>query len=680
MLYKVLTKITHFSSILSTRRMWRGGSVSMRRLSSPGSMWAMGPIAMGSLVLMCLAPSVGGQEPQQEVLAPLVDQNHARRAHKIVERWLQLGSVTGVKQPTIEVCGLLGLRLTLRADGQTMGVGQAYRPHIDDVLNAPGKPIDIVPLLQEATRQALRRVSEHLADAHAKAIEAGRIVKGQPTKSLVQVADSLQIDIQLGYQLEAIHLRPDAPDDAILGTFEPGFHGLRLISHRQPKGEVGSIIWPASALAGNIQPRNQLTALLNKQGYQPQDRDKLARPGGPRLERFEVVHLVRPRGDSPIHHLIRGNVDLARHSVTEAQLTHMAQNLTQHLIQRYIEAGHWRGTYHPTSHRYQPPQASAQEAALAGYALAHYSRVSQQLDQGRPFQNIVDSAHDSARHLGGAALGDKIAGEHRPTAAALTLLTLIDLDGGGEDQNLRDQLGRYLRTLIDEHGQFRSDQTEKAQPINQATAAVIVAALAGLYDQTRDPEVGNAAASALEALWIQCRAQPNILSLYWIAVAHEHLETRALQADQDDTTNKDRAADISLLLDRLCRQQLIETPTLGPRDVLGGFALFKTLRGSPPSPDWRSAPLVGFLAVCLRDENMTKPEQQFDLLLAGTLGARFIDQLMVKSTNGYYMRSLPTSLGGIRLALWDNRLNIAPTAMSLLAVVELQESIAAMKE
>ena len=43
-----------------------------------------------------------------------------------------------------------------------------------------------------------------------------------------------------------------------------------------------------------------------------------------RLERFDVIHLVRVRADMPIHTLIRGNIELAHHPTIRRSLTPLA--------------------------------------------------------------------------------------------------------------------------------------------------------------------------------------------------------------------------------------------------------------------------------------------------------------------------------------------------------------------
>ena len=116
-------------------------------------------------------------------------------------------------------------------------------------------------------------------------------------------------------------------------------------------------------------------------------------------------------------------------------------------------------------------------------------------------------------------------------------------------------------------------------------------------------------------------------------------------------------------------------PDAGPADVVGGFELSAAPEGTPPNPDWRSAYAVAFLASALREEGVVPAKDRLDWLLTCGLGARFLAQLMFDEPGCFFVRSLEDTRGGVRLALWDNRLAIPPTAVTLLAALELEETL-----
>ena len=67
--------------------------------------------------------------------------------------------------------------------------------------------------------------------------------------------------------------------------------------------------------------------------------------------------------------------------------------------------------------------------------------------------------------------------------------------------------------------------------------------------------------------------------------------------------------------------------------------------------------------------------EQLEWILSAGLGSRFLAQLMFDTPNCFYVRSPDDARGGVRLMLWDNRLYITPTAMALLATLELERTL-----
>jgi hypothetical protein len=68
---------------------------------------------------------------------------------------------------------------------------------------------------------------------------------------------------------------------------------------------------------------------------------------------------------------------------------------------------------------------------------------------------------------------------------------------------------------------------------------------------------------------------------------------------------------------------------------------------------------------------------RLEWILSAGLGTRYLAQLMFASPSCFYVRSPDDALGGVRQMLWDNRLSIPPTAMSLLAALELEQTLLA---
>lgn len=603
--------------------------------------------------------------------APLVDWSHAEQAHRRVEAWVKQGQVDDQPTRAILVTGLFAVRVTLRDDGFTISTGDAFRPDLDAVVDRSGEPIDMVSLLTAATTAALEGVGRKLKDAQIRAGRDRRAVRHEEAPSAAEIGYRLLVDLQLAHGLETVRVARDAKSDAVFGTFAPGFHGLRVLGVGSASG---SVMWPATALASNILPKSQLVKLLAEQGHPHGDRAVLARSGGPRLQRFEVIHAVRPAVDLPTMKLVRGNVSLPPYSVSGRTLDNMSDRLAAHLNHRFTDAGAIRGTYHPTTNRFDPPLAGDRETAIACYAMLRHCRHMRQM---RPYDGslleMARQARDAVARLGQSRLDEGT--NLSPATVAWILLALTDNGLEDNDDNLRDRLGRWLVSLHDGGGGFRVAPGEDAGPAKQAANYLITAALAALFEQTRDPESGVVVAEALEGLWHKTAGSPNIDALPWMAIAHGRA-AHLLAGDDPECRGRlaDRERAIGDLVAKLCEQQVIEPPRLGSEDVIGGFELVKGPPNSPPNPDWRTAQLLSFLATCMRQPGITQGRDSYGWLLTGALAARFLGQLMIDEPNCYYVQNHPESLGGVRLCLWDNRLTINANAMSLLAVTELQEA------
>lgn len=632
------------------------------------------PWATWLLALALLVSVVGGQRhafAQTALDAPLLDGSHARRAHALAADWVRQAQAPEQAETAIEVTGLIGVRVTLRIGGIEVGAGEAYRPDIAAAVGGAGPAVDLVPLLASATRQALAQVMESLRDAQLRAAVAGMVESDTQGPELADVADRLLVDLQLAHRLEPVQVRPDADAATVFGRFAPGFHGLRTPDATRPGDGV---VWPATALARNLSPRSQVTHLLDAAGVDPRKVELLGRPGGVALQRFEVIHLVRPLRTLPVTELVRGSVVLPPHNISGRTLDAMARRLAGHLERRFTLSGAVRGTYHPTSNRYQPELAGDQEAALACYALTRYAlRLQRTSAADEQVHRIAVRVRDTTQLIGRLLLEQP--DQAQAAAAALILLTLTD-DQQPDDDAMRDRLGQLLMTRRNPAGGFRETGDAQAPAVNEATHALAVAALASLYQQTRDPAVGQVVTQELDHLWARAQAEPNIAALPWFVLAHSRA-ARTLAGDDPATRSslQQRERGLGDLVVRLCEQQVIEPPRLGPPDVIGGFELVRGPVGSPPNPDWRTAQLLSFLALSLRSEGITQDRDTLGWLLTAGLAGRFLGQLMMDEPNCYYVRSVPDTLGGVRLALYDNRLAVAPQAMTLLAVVELQETL-----
>ncbi len=643
--------------------------------------WALGVV----LGVVMVVPTALAQVPGElSINAPLLDASHGLRAYRQVETWLSDPSVArqggepgepgGAGEPgagvkPIRVTGLIGVRLVFRTEGIVVGEGRAYREDMLAALDGPGEAVDLIPLLLLAIERAEVGVRESLADARLRAVLAGRSLPDDKKLTVADVSANMNVELELGYGLRTVTVPADAKPDEVYARFAPCYHGLAFVDGKRG---AWSWVWPGDAISRNISPPSQLMLGLKGLGMGREAVKDLARPGGAGLARFTTIHIVRPYTGAPPTVLVRSSGKQPRYAVSERELVSMGDRLIEHLFSRITSGDQVRGTYHPTSGRYDPPVAPDDQAALACYAMVHHSRY---LLDARPADQSPMVYAQRATRLASQMATRLLETQEQvePKVLALVLLTLLETPTLESDQGLRDRLGEQLLK------QVSLDGADGGTRMNVGAAALSSAALASLYERTRDEALGEAVWALMDRLWVKQGKAPNLVALPWLAMAQER--AGGLLADADASGDRRAELDrrriiLSRVIDLLCRHQVIERPTLGPDDVLGGFVLSPGPAGSPPNPDWRNAQPLMFISIMLRDDLATKGRDKLGWLLSAGYSARFVGQLMMDDSSCYYVRDRVGARGGVRMAPWDNRLALAPTAMSLLAITELQTSLA----
>jgi hypothetical protein len=631
------------------------------------SCWLMAWPAAGQLEPLTAEPA----GPAAALEGPRLDWPTARRAHRWVERWVAAGEEQpelADDVPRLRAADAVGVRITLRSDGLVVGRGTAW---VDP--NQPRGPDDFTDLLTSATGQAVTSLRESLRHAQVRA--AVRLDDDAPREgvSLRQVGREVMVGLQVARQPEPIRLAANAPPGSVLGSFVGGYHGVRMSS---PLTDGPSVVWPADAVAFNLTPDQVVTRLLTRQGYRVDDLDTVARPGGPTLERFEVVHAVRYDRDRPILELVRGEQPLPPHTVNGPTLEELSLRLANHLDRRIIQVRDRgtvvRGEYEPSTGRYESAVAGDAEAALAIYALIRHAgaagpnadaRTQQQLDRA------VDAAGALARRL--ASAGDQTVDAQ---ALSLVLLSIADAPLAVADDAVRDALARRLLDLRVE-GLWHDGRGRHVQP----TTGVAAAAMTALHEATGRPQYADAALGAVQSLWDRTGGRPDLSALPWLMMVHTRLTP--LVEDRLDQTQAmalaERRDGMAGVIRRLQDLQVVAPPRVGPPDVVGGIVLRPGPPGAPPNPTWSTAGTLSAIALGARDPLITGPDAMGTILSAG-LAARFLAQLTISPAGAWFAVSPPDAIGGVRLAPWDHTLPVAPTAMTLLAVTQLQETLSEM--
>ncbi|MCC7409114.1 MAG: hypothetical protein IT442_13690 [Phycisphaeraceae bacterium] len=662
----------------------------------------------GALLLVAMltmaAPAALGQASDSTaqdvpaITAPRVDWSHAQRGLRMVEAWISHAARAATEPSTpapadiepMPVSDALGVRVTLRWLGRPMGVGDVVLG-ADDPARMLTRTVDLTLLLRQATDKALAEVQANLDDHNRQA--AARAGGGdQPQPWTLANIRPLLADVQIGYQPTAVHVATSEPEGAMYHRFAPGYHGLMLSAEASKPPAEGaaaqaSLVWPATALAGNIAPTSQLMGLLSSGGFGAGEVLKLVpkvgRADGPDVRRFEVVHAARSSPDQPAAVLVRGNVLLPPTSVDGPTLSGMAEAMTDHLLRRQRDDGGFVGTYLPSSDQFDSDEPTLQDDSLAAYVLARRAEYLASLEpQGPRAAEVLRAAQSAVRRLVTTLLPRDASAE--PAARALLVLALLHVPDAESRKAERDQNVARLLALAGEDGQYRLSNKPDVRPLNLPTQVLIDAALTAVHRLNRDPAAAEVVRKNLVHLQEMFSPGKIVPAMPWWAMMEVDRRATGLDAG-DAAATQPSGPDVDQFASlgaSMLEAQVVTQPVFGPADVVGGFDPMPTGQDPSewaPTPDWRSANVLAFLSLALRQPGVVSVDQQPRWVLGCGLAARFLGQLMFAEQSLYYIRSPQDVLGGVRPALWDNRLSTAPTAMALLAVTELQETLRALE-
>jgi len=625
--------------------------------------------------------------------APAMDDTHAQLGHQWVEQWVQAGKAPRAKVllPDVPIRGLAAARVTLRVHGIELGHGEAEAEGLEAALAGDGLDrleVNLADVVHDAATEAFTAVEQSLRSAQMRAALNPRIAAPPKEMSIADIAGRLTVDLQLAHTYEPVRVAADAPVGDVLHRWAPGYHGLRVTRpDAAGEGQQTATVWPATALARNTTRFSQAGQLMLKLGLTPADVAKLARPGGPTLQRFQVIHRVRPEPTQSAVTLVRGNVPLAAAEIDTATLDGMARRMADHLARRYTPKGPLTGTYHPSTGEFNPLVATAGDAALASYALARHTRRLSR-EEREPNAVQVAASLGKAESLARQML-DFVPDADRPPAeqlaeeqaavatTALTLLALVEQTSPRADRGLRDRLAAHLLALEHE-GKVYTLPDGKGAEAPRPVQGVAAAALAAWFEATRNADAGQATARLIDGLWADLGGTVDIATLPWLALALDHAGPLLTGNADAEAVLRERLLALADLADEVTdKKQIIVPPAIGPPDVIGGFDLYPHPPNTPPNPDWHSTKLLMFLAVVMRQET-DDARSRVGYVLTTQLSARFVAQLMMNEPQCYYVRAPEMAIGGVRLALHDNRITINSTAVALLAVTELLESAQAL--
>lgn len=631
----------------------------------PGLYVVGGWVVVFVLLVLLSRPALGD--------GPEIAAADAQPAFEQVERWVRAGAVP-VDRLKAPMTGVFGVQVILRDEGELIGRGSALRQDVADAIDQLGPEVDLNGLLAIATRSALEDAQDKLK-RRAINLDLGR---PELFELLLQEFYSRAlVDVQIGYGLTSVLLPPAAADDAIFGQFAPGYHGLRMTGPLAPEADL---LWPSAILARNTSPRSQLRQLLDRQGYNIEDLPLIARQGGPQLQRFQVYHIVRASQFQPARPLVRGNLALNQPLIDSRTLDGLVERIARHLEQKTLPAPQRderlvRGPYHPSYNKVDPELAEPRQVALMCYAMMlHCERQFARDPNNEKNRQRAELVAQVIRRYADTALPGLEQNNHLTTAFMLMALNHGPVT---VDIALRDDLAKAVLAMRHPEGGFRAVAGQDTR-LSRATAAVLTAALAGQAIESNNPAYARAAWLGLAELFRVNQDDPKLVDLVWVSTALGRAGDRLAAASDDPDAVAKLAgyrAFLSEQTELLIDQQIKAAPLLGPDDVVGGFLLSPAPAGSPPNPTWQSAMPLAIVALSLQDPGIIEPDRVHGPILALGLGARFINQLLLTRTNGYYLRDLAMADGGVRNTLWDNTLYLDCSSMSLIALTQFQSAL-----
>jgi len=265
-------------------------------------------------------------------------------------------------------------------------------------------------------------------------------------------------------------------------------------------------------------------------------------------------------------------------------------------------------------------------------------------------------------------------------AHALQLLAITSLPSPVGWKPRRDELVLSILERRADPGEvfgfkgFRAQPEADAPPADAVSTLLGLAALAAVYEQTRDAEVGAVVADGADFFWRHADEGELAAAPLWLMRLERVIQRHGLRPTREAGPSVDHATRMRRLaeLADTAQERLIRRPpAVGPSDVVGGYRLVAPLPDAPPAANWRSTALLQLSALAAGEPALRGERGVIDWLLDAALGARFLEALAMSETDLFFAADPREALGGIRLAPWDNRQPLAASAIALQTLTEL---------
>lgn len=608
-----------------------------------------------------------------------LDEAVARQAFSLADQWVMRGLVEDYPLP-IYSDDLVAIAATLRLDGVKMGYAVGTRVNPMEVISAGASPIgrNLLPILQ-------RSVAGAQSGAFITWLNLREQAEKNKPQQFASTTERQMLDLQFGMKLERVALEKieQLPDRISIGRHGLALYDMQAVAPPDSKTLPGQVkqlpedkkwawAFPGFVTTGGQSLQSQIHLLMQQLRIPLDQFNEIGVKPRYQLYRFQVIHMVKIAPDKPAELLYRGDVLTPVKPLSGAGLADLGRDLAGHLVKRQLNDGHFLGMYLPSSDEFKPRLASLHDEALACYALARYATV--------PGLDEAEARHVAlTARLGLETMLEELVRVNKPisdrwgpTEASMALMALLQTPGTGDMVQHREQLVNLLMRMIRTDGRVttllgpKRGEQPKVVPMYQARVA---AALVMLYHRTRQPEILQKARQVLAVGWGDLKGGSPTALMPWIAYAEFDLARLDLPT-VGLLKLREAAAEYWQL--QIKAEMAGEGREFG-LDSVGGLKMGGSIYGEPTI---QSAAPLAMLGRALSVDKFVPRDDQVRWLLDAGLGARYLHQLTMRPQSGYYLRNPGQANGGVRMSMWDNRQTLSGTAVSLLAVADIQHGIA----
>ena len=418
-------------------------------------------------------------------------------------------------------------------------------------------------------------------------------------------------------------------------------------------GRVGDRIegeFPGTMLGTGRGAVQGVQVVVGELGLPPIELSKLRTDHGAVFYRFRSVHLAQVRSDEEPVFVHRGGRVVGYSDVTGGGVRAFAERVAGHLMTR--ERDGLRGTYLALVDRYEGGEADARERATAAYALAVFAGV-QRLDA----EMRGDALRGARRILDG--LGAEGAPDQRAVERAAWLIAHVFTSVGEQrERGGLDEAAAVVGMLMELSG-----DEERWGEVDSGERSMIAyaLALAGVYSD--DSAVRERADRVVRGQMREAGTADLAAHMPWLCWA-------AMTVAGDGEIPAGAA--LRQLRELCARNEVVAGAGEDDAALAGGI---RFTRGRGGRVDWQSLRVFAALGTMLGDTRLTGHDEISREVAAIRRQLRFALQLEAGREEMRMYPAPETARGGVRAAVWDQRMTLDAASLALITACETIRSL-----